>query len=175
MAWAKEFVELDKKLHDRQSFVCSKEPLNQFLKTQAAKHAKDGVSRTYVLLGTETLENGKFPICAFYTLSPASIERNSLPENVSKRLPLYPIPVILLGQLAVNASCEGSGLGQITLVKALKFAQAISEKIGGFAVIVDCLNEDAERFYLKYGFQELARIDEKVRMFLPMRTIQQMP
>jgi len=175
MVWAKEFVELDKKLHDRESFVCSKEPLNLFLKTQAAKHAKDGVSRTYVLLGTETLENGKFPIVAFYTLSPASIERKSLPEIVSKRLPLYPIPVILLGQLAVNASCEGHGLGQITLVKALKFAQAISERIGGFAVIVDCINDDAESFYVKYGFQELTRISGKVRMFLPMKTIQQMP
>jgi hypothetical protein len=175
VAWAKEFVALNKKLHDRESFACSKEPLNLFLKTQAAKHAKDGVSRTYVLPGTETLENGKFPICAFYTLSPASIERNTLPKDVSKRLPLYPIPVILLGQLAVNACCEGRGLGQVTLVKALKFAQAISGKIGGIAVIVDCLDEDAERFYVKYGFQELVRINGKMRMFLAMKTIQQLP
>ncbi|PCJ46916.1 MAG: GNAT family N-acetyltransferase [Gammaproteobacteria bacterium] len=175
MAWLSEFVELNKKLHDRESFACTKEPLNLFLKTQASKHAQDKVSKTYVLLGTETLENGKSPICAFYTVSPSSIERKTLPEKISKRLPRYPIPVILIGQLAVNACYIGSGLGQITLIKALKFALSISDDLGGFAVIVDCLDDDAESFYLKFGFEELVRTNGKMRMFLPMKTIAQLP
>ncbi len=175
MVWLKEFVELNKKLHDRESFACTKEPLNLFLKTQASKHAQDKVSKTYVLPGTKILENGKSPICAFYTVSPSSIERKTLPEKISKKLPRYPIPVILIGQLAVNASYAGSGLGQITLITALKFALSISNELGGFAVIVDCLDDDAESFYLKFGFEALEKINGKMRMFLPIKTIAQIP
>ena len=71
MAWLTESVELNKKLHDRESFTCTKEPLNLFIKNQASKYAQDKVSKTYVLPGTEILENGKSPICAFYTVSPS--------------------------------------------------------------------------------------------------------
>jgi len=70
-----------------------------------------------------------------------------------------------------NASYAGNGLGKITLIKALKFALSISDEIGGIAVIVDCLDEDAERFYLKFGFEELEIINCKMRMFLPMKII----
>ncbi len=175
MAWLTEFVELDKKFHDRESFSCTKEPLKLFLKTQASKHAQDKVSKTYALSGSEILENGKSPICAFYTVSPSSIERKTLPDHVSKKLPRYPLPVILIGQLAVNASCAGKGLGQITLIKALKFALSISDEIGGIAVIVDCLDQDAESFYLKFGFEKLEKINGKIRMFLPMKIIAQIP
>lgn len=175
MAWLKEFVELNKKLHDRESFTCTKNSLSLFLKTQASKHAQDKVSKTYVLPGVETQENGMSTICAFFTVSPSSIERKTLPEKISKKLPRYPIPVILIGQLAVNSSYAGNGLGKITLIKALKFALSISDEIGGIAVIVDCLDEDAESFYLKFGFEELEKTNGKMRMFLPMKIIAQIP
>ncbi len=175
MSWTKEFVELDKKLHERKSFDCEKEELNNFIQTKAAKHALAGVSRTHVLPGKDPLENGKLPICAFYSLCPNYIERESLPDTIAKKLPRYPIPTILIGQLAVDRNCKGQGLGQITLIKALKLAQAVSDKIGGYAVTVDCLDEDAESFYRQFEFEELQRVNGKMRMFIPMNKIRAIP
>ena len=173
MSFLTEFVELNKSLHDRESFDCGNKGLNHFIQTQAARHAKQAISKTYVLPSIKKLDSGKSSICAFYTLSPLSIDRQTLPGNISKKLPHYPIPAILLGQLAVNIDFKGNGLGKITLVQALKFAHAISNEIGGFAVIVDCLEQSVENFYSKYGFQQLEIINQKMRMFLPMKTIKQ--
>ena len=175
MDWTTEFVELNKKFHDRESFDCEKEELNNFIQTKAAKHALAGVSRTHVLPGKNPLENGKLPICAFYSLSPNYIERDSLPDSMAKKLPRYPIPTILIGQLAVDRNCKGIGLGGITLIKALKLAQAASDKIGSFAVIVDCLDKNAESFYRQFEFKELQKINGKMRMFLPMKKIRAIP
>jgi len=175
VAYLREFVELNKGIHDRESFDCGNNELNNFIKTQAAKHAKQSISKTYVLPSAKKLDNGMSSICAFYTLSPASLDRETLPSDTSKKLPHYPIPVILLGQLAVNNNFKGHGLGKITLIKALKFAQTISNDIGGYAVVVDCLDKSIEKFYCKYGFQEIERINGKMKMFLPMKTIKALP
>jgi len=36
-------------------------------------------------------------------------------------------------------------------------------------------DKDTESFYLKFGFQELVRIDGKMRIFIPMETIRAIP
>ena len=68
MFWLTEFVELNKQLHDRESFDCEKFELNDFIQTKAAKHALGGVSKTYVLPGKTPLENGKLPIWGPYII-----------------------------------------------------------------------------------------------------------
>ena len=78
---------------------------------------------------------------------------------------------LLIGQLAVHTSCAGQGPGKITLIEALKRLAQINEHMPAYAVIVDCLDEEAEGFYQKYGFVELCRNDGRARMFLPMRTV----
>ena len=52
MKFGEKFVELEKGIHDRISFDCGEEDLNSFLKTQAVKHMKAGVSKTFVLQAT---------------------------------------------------------------------------------------------------------------------------
>jgi GNAT superfamily N-acetyltransferase len=169
--WENEFVELDKTIHERKSFDCGKDELNNFLQTRAAKHMEAGVSRTFLLPSKDSLPGGKSPICAFYTITAATIERSTLPRLLAKKLPHYPVPVLLIGQLAVHTSCAGLGLGKITLIAALKRLAQINEHMPAYAVIVDCLDEEAEGFYLKYGFVELCRNAGRARMYLPMRTV----
>lgn len=174
MSWAKEFTELDKNIHERNSFDCGEPELNDFIQTKAAKHMEIGISRTLVLPGTATLPNGKYQICSFYTIVPGSIERNDLPGKLAKKLPLYPVPVFLLAQLAVHSDFQSKGLGKITLSKALQFSLEINLFMKAFAVVVDCLNENAKRFYLKYDFQEMVQHNGRIRMFLPMKTIEEL-
>ena len=171
MIWENEFVELDKTIHERKSFDCGKQELNNFLQTRAAKHMEAGVSKTFLLPSKDNLPDGKTFICAFYTITGATIERSTLPGSLAKKLPHYPVPVLLIGQLAVHRSCAGQGLGKITLIEALKRLAQINKHMPAYAVIVDCLDEEAEGFYQKYGFVELCRNNGRARMYLPMRTV----
>lgn len=171
MSRSDEFVVLDKTIHDRASFDCGEPAINAFIQTKAAKHLKVGLSKTMVLPASKTGSNGKYPICAFYTIAPSSIRRTTLPEKLAKKLPYYPVPVFLIGQIGVLQDYQGKGLGKITLIKALEHLWEINERMSVYAVIVDCLNKDAEQFYLKYGFEKLFDADNITRMYIPMKTI----
>lgn len=109
-----QFVKLNPSLHDRQSFDCGEEDLNDFIQTKAQKHMKSGISQTMVLPSSSPLPNGKLPICAFYTVTPSSIERNTLPQQLAKKLPHYPVPVFLLAQIAVHSEYCQQGTVKIT-------------------------------------------------------------
>lgn len=171
MSWSREFVELDKGIHDRASFDCGETELNLFIQTQASKHMQAGISRTMVLPASNPLPNQKIPICAFYSIAPGSICRDTLPKALVKKLPRYPIPVFLIAQLAVHREFQGEGLGKICLVNALKYLWEINAHMRVYAIIVDCLTDAPEKFYAKYGFEVLCEHNGKVRMFLPMKTV----
>ena len=172
MSWSDEFVELDKAIHDRASFDCGEVELNAFIRTYAARHMEAGVSTTMLLPASAQLSNGKYPICAFYTITPSSILRETLPEARRKKLPTYPVPVFLLAQMAVHSEYQGQGLGKVTLIKALEHLWKINSLMRAYAVIIDCLNTNAERFYSKYGFEVLSHNKDRVRMFIPMKTVE---
>ncbi len=165
------FIPLDKSIHDRDLFDCGEKELNLFLKTKVAKHMKVGISNTLVIASDTLLENRKHPISAFYIVTPSLIERKTLPAPLAKKLPHYPVPVFLIAQLAVDKKYQGKKLGQITLIKALEFLWAINQQMPAYAVVVDCLNEVVEKFYAKFGFEVLDTVNEKVKMYIPMKTV----
>lgn len=167
-------MELDKSIHDRATFDCGENELNVFIQTQAAKHMQAGISRTMVLPASAPLPNQKYPICSFYSIAPSSICRETLPKTLAKKLPRYPIPVFLLAQLAVHREFHGHGLGKVCLVKALEYLWEINSHMRAFAIVVDCLTPAAESFYAKYGFEVLSEHNGRIRMFIPMKTVEQL-
>lgn len=174
MSWSNTFVELDKARHDRASFTCGEPELDDYIRTKAAKHMASFVSKTMLLPTADPLPNGKYPICTFYTVTPTSIEKESLPQALARKLPHYPVPVFLIAQLAVNSQYRGQGLGKIALVHALEYLYGVSRHMPAYAVLVDCLNESVQAFYAQYGFEALCMHKGKVRMYLPMSTVAQL-
>lgn len=165
------FAELDKGLHDVKSFDCGKTTMNDFLARYAVKHSKLGLSRTYVL--TETPNDcSKQPIAAYYTLSASTVIQTELP--VTQSLPRYPIPVVMLGRLAVDTRYQGKGIGAKSLVYALRQASQLSASgLPAYGLILDVLDDDALAFYRSFDlFQPFT--DNPMRLFVSMKTLDQL-
>ena len=161
MRWI--FSPLDKSFN-KSAFDCGKPQLNEYLKKYAWQNQKRRYSITFVA----TIENTK-EIAGYYCTSASSIEFAKIPDAVNKKLPKYPAPVMLIGQLAVDQKMQGKGLGKLLLMHALSRAIRISSEIGIFAVRVDAMDQEAKDFYLKYGFIPLK--DAEFSLILPIKTI----
>lgn len=146
--------------HDRSNFSCGKAPLDRFLREQADQERRRGVSQTYVLARGRN-------ILGYYTLSATSVDLSSVPPDIGKKLPRYPlVPAILLGRLAIDAQCAGRGYGEYLLIDALRVSIEISGKVGAAFVAVDALDDDAARFYAHMGFRPFQ--DRPLKLFLRM-------
>lgn len=76
---------------------------------------------------------------------------------------------MLLARLAVDRNHKGQGLGEYLLMHALDSIVGTAKTIGVQCVIVDAINDDAARFYKKYGFEPLT--DQPLTLFLPVASI----
>ena len=88
----------------------------------------------------------------FYSLAASSVERRRVSSRVGRNMP-DPVPVILLGQLAVDEDYRGRRLGTDLLIDAANRALAAAGVVGARAVIVQAIDEPARAFYEKFGFR----------------------
>jgi predicted GNAT family N-acyltransferase len=107
-------------------------------------------------------------VSGFYTLSAQSMVATDLPEDQARRLPRLPLPVTLLGRMAISQALHGRGLGELLLMNALERSLIGSLQVASWAVIVDA-KIGARDFYLKHEFIPLP--SQPDRLFLPMKTI----
>jgi predicted GNAT family N-acyltransferase len=159
----------DRKKHNRAAFSCEHEALNTYLKQQASQDIRKHVAAVFVLT-----PDGK-TIAGYYTLSQYAVDSSSVSEETMRNLglPKYKeLPATLLGRLARSLSFKGQGVGELLLIGALKQALDHSPRIASMAVVVDAKDDPAKTFYKRYGFLELP--DHPSRLFLPMKTIEQM-
>ncbi len=153
--------------HDRASFSCGEPSLDRYIRRQASRDARRRVARVFVVSGGP---NGR--VAGYYTLSAASFERNDLPAEVERRLPHYPVPAAVIGRLGVDLRSQGSGLGEILLLDAIRRVVRAGDTIGVYAVVVDALHDRASAFYERYGF--LPFPSRPLRLYLPLRTFEQL-
>ena len=149
---------------DKSHFDCGYPQLNDFLKKYASQNVKKGYSLTFVA----TKPNSKV-VVGYYSASASSIEFVNLPDSVKKGLPKYPAPIMLIGQLAVDKTLQGEGLGKTLLMHALSRAVRVSSEMAIFAVRVDAIDEKSKAFYRKYGFIPLQ--DQSSSLLLAIKTI----
>jgi len=136
---------------DTAGFSSGEGALDEYLQRYATQDIKRGVARVFVA----TPANQPTVVAGYYTLSAASIAAETLPESLRKKLPRYPIPVALLGRLAVSLAAQGQGLGSILLADACKRVAAASQALAVAALVVDAKSHRAAAFYQHFGFFEL--------------------
>jgi GNAT superfamily N-acetyltransferase len=145
---------------DCDSFACGVPSLDDWLKRRASE-AEKGTARTYlVLAGTR--------VAAFDCLSAGGVDRSAWPGRYRRNAP-DPIPVIVLGRLAVDSRFKERGLSRDLMRHAMRQTLAASGIIGARALIVHPLDEAATAFYSRLGFLPLTH--EPAALFLPIETI----
>ena len=134
---------------DREAFDCGRESLNQWFRRHAWRNQEGGASRTSVVCDAVI-----GAVAGYVSLSAAQIEREYLPKAAQRNRP-SPIPVILLGQLAVDRRYHGKGYARSLMLFALTTAVRLSKDIGCFGVLTHPLDDEVRAFYRRFGFDDL--------------------
>jgi len=131
--------------HDLSAFDSGEAALDDWLKRRALANERSGASRTYVVCAA-----GK-KVVAYYALATGGVALQAATGRARRNMP-DPIPVMVLGRLAIDKAHQGRGLGRGLLRDAiLRIIQAA--EIGGIrAILVHAISEDAKRFYERCGF-----------------------
>jgi GNAT superfamily N-acetyltransferase len=146
---------------DRGAFDCGRPSLNTWFQRHAWANQASGLSRTSVICDAAT-----GLVAGYVTLSAAQIERAFLPKSQQRNRP-DPIPVTLLGQLAIARTHQGQGHAKSLLAFALRSALAAAGHVGSYAVITHPLDEQVRAFYARFHFQDLPG-DPKRAMYVRM-------
>lgn len=142
-------------------FHCGREPLDNYIRRYASQDVRRNVARVFVA----TPEDDPQRLAGFFTLNAGSVSSTSLPASLAKKLPHYPMPVALIGRLAVDKKFQGKGLGAILLADACQKVAQASAVLAVAGIIVAAKDDEAGAFYKHFGFEPLQ--GQAHRMLLP--------
>jgi len=122
--------------------------LDDWLRRRALSNEELGGSRTYV-----ACEGVR--VVAFYSLANGAVARQGAPGKIKRNMP-DPIPVMVLGRLAVDRRLQGRGLGKALLGDAILRTLRAAEIAGIRAILVHAKKDRARLSYERFGFQSWA-------------------
>lgn len=132
-------------VHRVDDFRCSAPELTRWLQERALQNQVSGASRCFVVC------DGPDRVVGYYALAAGAVSHDDAPGRIRRNMP-NPIPVIVLGRLAVHADWAGRGIGQGLLKDAVLRALQTCEHIGARALLCHAIDDSAKAFYLKHGF-----------------------
>jgi predicted N-acetyltransferase YhbS len=132
--------------HLIETFSCGTPVLDEWLKRRALKNEDAGASRTFVVCQGNR-------VIGYYTLAIGSVGHREAPSKIRRNMP-DPIPVMVLGRLAVDQAWQRAGLGRGLLKDAVLRTLTVSRQAGVKALLVHALSEDTKQFYMRNGFLE---------------------
>jgi GNAT superfamily N-acetyltransferase len=131
--------------HDVSRFNCGKPTLDHWLKTRARSNQEKGF--TAVLVVHEDLR-----VIGYYGLAPTAVVPSALPRAIRTGQPPDPVPCLLLGQLATDIAFAGRGIGTGLIKHALERCVTVASLVGGRALMVNAVDEEAAAFWQRRGF-----------------------
>lgn len=130
--------------HVVDDFQSGEASLDDWLKRRALPNQVCGASRTFVVQA-----GGR--VAGYYALAAGSVARVDAPRTLRRNMP-DPIPVAVLGRLAVDVRWQHRGLGADLLKDALVRCHTAASGVGIAAVLVHALPDAARAFYQHAGF-----------------------
>ncbi|THF64799.1 GNAT family N-acetyltransferase [Pseudothauera nasutitermitis] len=131
--------------HDVQSFASGTDSLDQWLKRRALRNQTTGASRTFVASEDER-------VLAYYALASSAVIVDAAPGHFRRNMP-DPIPVVVLGRLAVDRSRRGQGFGRALVQDAGRRVIQAADTIGIRGLLVHAISADAKAFHERIGFE----------------------
>lgn len=132
--------------HDIAGFDCGVASLNTWLERRAAANQVSGASRTIVIC-----DGSK--VVGYYALASSAVAPAAAPGRFRRNMP-DPVPVVVLGRLAIATSHHGQGLGRALFQDAAQRVMHAADAIGIRGLVVHALSEEAKAFYLRLGLDE---------------------
>lgn len=131
--------------HCLDSFDCGKPVLNDWLLRHARQAQGCGSAKTFVVAEDDC-------VIGYFSLTVGQVDTLEVPERIRKGMGQYPIPVVILARLAVSIRDQGKGIGFGMLQDAIRRTLFIAEQAGIRAMLTHPIDEDASRFYTRFGF-----------------------
>lgn len=132
--------------HFLDEFDCGEAVLDAWLKHRAMPNQFSGASRTFVVADQNSRVYG------YYAMAAGAVSHQMATSSVRRNMPV-PVPVLVLGRLAVDRRAQGIKLGASLLQDAVHRAEMVAQNAGIRALLVHALHERAKKFYEHYGFQ----------------------
>jgi GNAT superfamily N-acetyltransferase len=132
--------------HDLSQFQCGEPELDDWLKRRALANEESGASWSYVVcVGRQ--------VVGYYAISAGAVAHRDAPGRVRRNMP-DPVPVMVIGRLAIDLNFQGRGIGSALLKDAVLRTVQAAEIVGIRAILVHAISEGAKRFYQNLGFME---------------------
>jgi GNAT superfamily N-acetyltransferase len=128
-----------------EGFDCGKPALNEWLLRHARQAQGSGSAKTFVV-GEDNR------VVGYFSLTVGQVDTLEAPDRIRKGMGQYPIPVVILARLAVNRQDQGRGIGVGMLQDAIRRTLLIAEQAGIRAMLTHPIDEEAARFYTRFGF-----------------------
>ncbi len=135
--------------HATQGFSCGVVALDRWITRDALAAQANRSARAFVV----TDSDGGNRVVGYHAICAGQLTHRKAILRVADGMPLHPIPVILIARLAVDLGSQGKGLGAWLLTDAVTRALELSSRVGVRAVVVHATDEDAARFYGRFGFE----------------------
>ena len=149
---------LDRKKYVRAAFTCGQPPLDNYIKNTASRQQDENLTRVRV----GCLDDNNVVIC-FHALNAHHLNISQLDIQYKKRFERYDaIPSAYLSMIGVHVAHQGQGIGSYMIYDAMKQVIGAAGLIGVHFLVLDALNEAAERLYLRLGFEKLTSSHERM-------------
>ena len=151
--------------HDLSRFHSGRDALDLWLRDQAVRGERAGVSRTTVWTAPDD------PIVvAFHAVAPTRFVRADLPSRALSA-GYTVVPGYLIGRLALDQTLHGQGLGSQLLLDALERIVSAATEAGGRLIAVDALDDHAHRFYRHHDFEPIEGSERLVMKISTARAV----
>lgn len=130
--------------HELAEFNSGVPELDDWLRRRARANQAGGASRTFVLCEASR-------VVAYYALASGAVKQPEAPGRFRRNMP-DPIPVAVLGRLAIDQGYQGRGIGRALVRDAGLRLLSAAEILGIRGVLVHAISDDARAFYEAVGF-----------------------